>query len=267
MSEATGHERTLSELVREAVSADQPESEPPDEESAALTDEERAALEGEMRALQEAHQRRVADVRRDARASFRAVAGWGEVETEADWERVCAGAVPALLDGSFLVGRLGAERVLDPTLTATLLALRQGLIEDHQAHGAGEVMLVDLAVLGYYNALRVQGWIGDTALWLEHELFGAQGPTAVLERQYGPGSVKGLTAEERVERIAQQLTPLLDRMNRMLIRNLRALRELRTPGLGMTVQNFGQLNVGQTQANTAAPAPTSRRRRRVDGAH
>jgi hypothetical protein len=33
-------------------------------------------------------------------------------------------------------------------------------------------MLVDLAVLSYYDTLRVQGWIGDLAVHIEHEFFG-----------------------------------------------------------------------------------------------
>src|SRR5215218_714722 len=48
------------------------------------------------------------------------------------------------------------------------------------ATGAAESMLVDLAVLSYANALRVQGWVGDAALLFEHELFGQPGPTAAL---------------------------------------------------------------------------------------
>jgi len=33
-------------------------------------------------------------------------------------------------------------------------------------------MLVDLAVLHYYHAIRVQGWIGDLALHIERQFFG-----------------------------------------------------------------------------------------------
>jgi hypothetical protein len=37
---------------------------------------------------------------------------------------------------------------------------------------SAETMLVDLAVLSYYDTLRVQGWIGDLAVHIEHEFFG-----------------------------------------------------------------------------------------------
>ena len=59
--------------------------------------------------------------------------------------------------GQFLLERLRAERHLDPMLMAVLLTIRQQLIEDTGAHGMHELMLVDMAVLSYHNALRVQG--------------------------------------------------------------------------------------------------------------
>jgi hypothetical protein len=34
------------------------------------------------------------------------------------------------------------------------------------------MMLVDLALLSYYHALRVQRWTGDLAVRIEHEFFG-----------------------------------------------------------------------------------------------
>ncbi len=39
----------------------------------------------------------------------------------------------------------------------------------------------------------------------------------------------------------------------MVLRNLKALRELKASPISMTVQNFGQLNVGQQQTNLAQP--------------
>ncbi len=41
----------------------------------------------------------------------------------------------------------------------------------------------------------------------------------------------------------------------MVIRNLKMLRDLKTTPLALTVQNFGQLNVAQQQANLVQPPP------------
>jgi hypothetical protein len=84
-----------------------------------------------------------------------------------------------------------------------------------------EMMLVDLAVLNYYHTLRVQGWIGDLALHIEHEFFGQE---ALAENGQRRGRRQGrFSVEEDVRRLSEQLMPLLDRANRMLIRNLQAI--------------------------------------------
>ncbi|SRR6266849_133501 len=88
-----------------------------------------------------------------------------------------------------------------------------------------EMMLLDLAVLGYYHTLRVQGWIGDLALHIEHEFFGQD---ALAENGRRPVRRPGrFSVEEDVRRLSEQFMPLLDRANRMVIRNLKAIKELR----------------------------------------
>jgi hypothetical protein len=51
----------------------------------------------------------------------------------------------------------------------TILTLRQRLVAESAITTAAEMMLVDLALLRYYHALRVQGWTGDLAVRIEHE--------------------------------------------------------------------------------------------------
>jgi hypothetical protein len=46
-----------------------------------------------------------------------------------------------------------------------------------------ETLLVDLAVLHYALALRVQGWIGDLAVRIEHEFFDDDAFTEVVKGQ------------------------------------------------------------------------------------
>jgi len=64
---------------------------------------------------------------------------------------------------------------------ATLLSLRQRVIAEWGITTAAEAMMVDLALLSYYQALRVNGWIGDLALFIEHEFFGQ--PIAATDRR------------------------------------------------------------------------------------
>jgi hypothetical protein len=51
--------------------------------------------------------------------------GWQRVASEQDWLRIIEESREAYESGGFLLERLGAQRYLDPKLTATILSLRQ----------------------------------------------------------------------------------------------------------------------------------------------
>src|SRR2546426_2162752 len=181
------------------------------------SDAERGDIEARYRAALEKDRRHAEQLRRDARAAFR-VEGWQRIGSQEEWVKVCEESQEEYQSGQFLLERLGAERHLDPKLMATLLSLRRRLVAEWGITTAAETMLVDLAILGYYHALRVQGWVGDLALLIEHEFFGQASPAR---------RGAGLEVEDQVRRLGEHLMPLLDRANRVLIRNLKAIKELR----------------------------------------
>jgi len=182
------------------------------------SDAERGDIEARFRAALEQDRRHAEQLRRDARAAFRALEGWQRIGSPEEWMKVCEESQEEYQSGQFLLERLGAERHLDPKLMATLLSLRRRLVAEWGITTAAETMLVDLAILGYYHALRVQGWVGDLALLIEHEFFGQASPAR---------RGAGLEVEDQVRRLGEHLMPLLDRANRVLIRNLKAIKELR----------------------------------------
>ena len=191
-------------------------------------------------------------LRRDARATFRALDGWRGVRSEEQWAATLQEAPEAIRSGQFLLERLGGHRYLDPGLMAVLLAFREQLICDHDAKTAAEVMLVDSALISYYHTMRISGWIGDIAAQLEGELFGKDGLNARFAKRHGRAQVQGLEAEALVGRIADKLMPLLDRSNRMLHRNLKALRERRQgPAPSVSIGSAAQVNVAGQQLNAA----------------
>ena len=213
-----------------------------------LTPEE-GALEARIRELQERDHLAYEHLRRNARAVYRAVEGWSGVKSPDEWEKVCSESNTAYRSGHFLIERLGAERFLDPALMATLWGLRQNLLSELGKATAAEMMLVDMAMLAYYNALRVQCWIGNMALLVEHEFFGQASPTAKFGQQHG--RFEGLALEDRLKKLGEELLPLLDRANKMMIRNLKAMRELRRgPAPTVAINRAEQVNVAEQQANT-----------------
>ena len=210
-------------------------------------------IDAAWRAWRAERDRRAAQLRRDARAVYKAVEGWQRVEGEAGWLRTVGEARAAYQNGRFLVERLGAERYLDPALMATLWGLRQALVAEGGGTAA-ERMLADLAVVAYHNALRIQQWVGDLALGIEREFFGEEGPAARFERRYG--RVEGLAVEERLARLGEQLLPLQERTSRLAIRNLKVLSELRRgPAPSVAIAKAQQVNLARDEDRRDEGAP------------
>jgi hypothetical protein len=200
------------------------------------------------RRLAEQHERLL----HEARAAFRAMDGWARVDSQEAWQATVRKAAEDLDKGDFLVERLGAERHLDPELMATLLVLRRRLIDEQGASTAAELMLIDVAVLSYYHTLRINGWLGNFAMLIESEFFSLSSPSAKLKDRYGWGAdkIQGLRVEEYLDRMGERLLPLLDRCNRMMLRNLKALRAMREPAApSVTIGAAGQVNVATNQVN------------------
>jgi hypothetical protein len=209
-------------------------------------------IEAALSAAKAERDRRVAQLRHDARAVYSAMEGWQQIGSQDDWVQACQQAYESHGSGRFLIEQLGAERYLEPQLMAVLLGLRRGLVGS-DGGSAAEAMLADVAVLSYYNTLRIQQWIGDLAVSIEHEFFAQDSPTARFEAQYGRGT--DLVVEERLERLAEELLPLQERANRMLVRNLKALADLRrAPAPSVAIGQAGQVNVGAQQVNVAQDA-------------
>lgn len=195
--------------------------------------------EAEVRAWLEAHTRRSDEeyrkLRWRAQQSHRAVSGWWGVQTEDAWIAKCQAAVGDRDSGAFLLEQLGAERLLDADQMAAVWALRQSLLVELPTPTAGEVALIDLAVLAYANAIRVQGWIGNWSLHTEAEAFGQDGLRARFRDRYGTGSdrIDGVAVEDHVGRIAQMLLPLADRFShqfRDCMARLDRMRQAPRPG-------------------------------------
>jgi hypothetical protein len=206
-------------------------------------------LQAEFQAARQADHRQYQELRKNARATMRAFEGWGQIRSVEEWQAACDDARKRYQSGRFLLERLGAERFLDPQLMATLWQLRQGLMEEYGTESPAMTMVIDLAVMAYYNALRIQGWIGDLALAIEQELFAEEPLKVKLRQQYG-ASFDGFAVEEALQRLREQLLPLFERVNRQLLQNLQALQRSR-PGSSpmVAIGRARQVNIAQQQVN------------------
>ena len=117
-------------------------------------------------------------------------------------------------NGRFLVRYLGAERYLDVATVAVLITLRQNLIAEIGKPSTADIMMIDAAVVAYYNFLRVQGWVGSLCLVVESELFGGR----PMNEIHGPTLGEKLRGD--LERLSEVILPLQDRAHRMMVRSL-----------------------------------------------
>ena len=197
------------------------------------------------------------DLQRNSRRLWAAMEGWGAVKTEEDWEQIQAEAAEDWVSGRALIAMLGSERYLAPERVALLLHLWRHFLIAYDVDGPAEFLTVAMALVAFNQLTRVNELVGNLENRLEDEFFATEGLREQHERRYGRGTRTGaLAVEERVRQLGQDLLPLLDRANRMVIRNLKMLRELKSTPLAVTVQNFGQLNVAQAQTNVAQPLAT-----------
>jgi hypothetical protein len=91
------------------------------------------------------------------------------------------------------------------------------------------VMLIDRAVAAYQDFIRITGWTGNTALMVEAEFFGRDRPSAEFRDRYGREGceIRGLTVEEHINRLGQDLIPLGERCSRVMREAIAALEMLR----------------------------------------
>ena len=164
----------------------------------------------------------------DAAAVVRATRDGSFLETDDDYKRLADRARREYGRGTFLIDRLGAAGLLDPTLTAVLLDLRTHLLATYGTSTAVG-MLIDQAVVAYQNFLRITGWTGNAALMVEAEFFGRDKPSAEFRDRYGSEGrlIRGLTVEQHIARLGEHLLPLAERCGRILRETVVALETLR----------------------------------------
>jgi hypothetical protein len=206
------------------------------------------------------YDRRIAERREklisDTRAVFRAMDGWARVESLDAWHEMVGRAADDIESGQFLIDRLGAERYLDPEMAAALLVLRRSLIDEYGAESAADIMLIDVAVISYFHTLRINGWVGNLAAEVESEFFGKQGLGIEVDGRHRSSwevKIKGLRVVTIIGRLNEQILPLLDRSNRTMIRNLKALdarRQRSSPSV--SIGQAGQVNVAAVQTNQSS---------------
>ena len=117
--------------------------------------------------------------------------------------------------------------------------IRDNLIEDLDIQGAAEFMIMDMALMAYYNTLRAQRMLGDRATQIERELFRGESPGVNRRDNHGL-IVDDFKVEAMLDRASDKLQV------QMLIRDLKALQDLKK---GNLIIRTDQINIAQQQVN------------------
>src|SRR5260370_29959360 len=86
-------------------------------------------------------------------------------------------------------------------------------------------MLICRSVTAYRFFIRISGWTGIMALMIESDFFGRDRPRAGLRDRHG--EIRGLTVEEYIKRLGQDLIPLAERCAGVMREVLAALEATR----------------------------------------
>jgi hypothetical protein len=167
-----------------------------------------------------------------------------QLDSPEEWEATVRKSLADYRSGRALMDQLGADRLLDAPTAGMLLAIRRGLIEETSASSASELVLIDMAVIAYANAMRLQSMIGNTSLLIEMEMFGQPTLRAKWKKEYGgrPEDIQGLAVEDHVARLRDKLLPLVEKSHRIARENIQAITRMRqTPS--MAVERSEAVNI------------------------
>jgi hypothetical protein len=129
----------------------------------------------------------------------------------------------------------------DPWKRAQFLAIRQDLTQEWQPRNGIERQLIDTMAQAQTSMLFWQDRLTDF-LMVE----------SVEEKRSLKELGKWLPPRVSEHQAVEQAGAMVDRFNRIFLRTLRALRDLRRYTPVLIVQNAGQVNIGEQQVNVAA---------------
>ena len=153
------------------------------------------------------------------------------------------------VSGKFFLHNIGLWLEVAPTLAMTVFVLRREWISQYDITGVPEMLLLDMALLGYVHAVRLNKQLGDCESLIDSELYAFDPPSPKFNENY---RCEGLAVEDRMKDLQTHTLPVIERFNSMFLRNLRALRDLKQTPIRVHVERAAQVNIAQKQVNVDA---------------
>lgn len=152
------------------------------------------------------------------------------------WEEIKETARDEIVSGHDAADQFEYE----PYARAQFLAIRESFIEQWKPANAGECLMVDMLAQSYSEHSY---WLGVFQSRSRFEI--------EREREQGRGVRRGKLKPTTSEASQgqEQAAAMVDRFNRLFLRTLRGLRDLRRYSSSVTIQNAGQVNIAEQQVN------------------
>ena len=164
-----------------------------------------------------------------------------EAQAAARWASIKAAARNELASGQHVADVM--DHLSTPFQRAQFLAIRTALIEEWQPRGGMELMLIDTLATAQASYFY---WLARLHERAEGEVI-REDPKLKQAGYWQPPRIEAAAALE-------QAAAMADRFNRLFLRTLRALRDLRRYSPAVVVQHAGQVNVGAQQINVSRSA-------------
>lgn len=156
------------------------------------------------------------------------------------------------LNGTFFLKHLGLFFDVAPELCLLVFQLRQEWIRQYDLKTVPELMLLDEGMLAHFHVLRLHKEVANMLALTESHLYMADPPAIKIKKENRLNNeFDGFVAEDAIKKLQERLMPLIEAFNKMFLRSLRALREMKVHPIQVNIGQAGSVNVGQQQVNVA----------------
>jgi len=196
--------------------------------------------------------KRSAEEKKQGFPRYRGNMFWAGITTQEQFDEKYKEVIEDYKSGQFFLERIGRYREVDAPLTMVLLYQRQQWVQEYEIKTIPEYILLDMALTSHFHFLRLNEAVNNIMSSIEWDFFALDTPR--FKEKYGYLSYNDkqenrAIAEELAYRLVEVLQPVLDQYNRMFIRNLKALRDLKQGNILLNIGNVGQVNIGDKQIN------------------
>lgn len=182
---------------------------------------------------------------------YRGELSWNGITTQEDFDKKYLQTIDDYRDGNFFLQRIGRYREVDAPLSLLLINLRNQWIQEYEVKTAPEFMLVDMALTAYFHFMRMNEAVNNIMANIEWDQFALETPQfhrkngdRITDKRENKAIAEGLA-----HKLMEVMEPAIERYNKMFIRNLKAIRDLKRGNVMLNIGNVGQVNFGNNQIN------------------